>query len=269
MTNLKHRRTPASSRLPAAMQGFTLIELLVVIAVISILATILLPSLGRAQELARRATCSSTLRALSITLNLYANDNDGNFPSDEMYFNYNGYDRYAYAHLIYKSATDELAEYGLELAMLQCPSALKQNIMIGGKEYFSLSEDSTKSFFYWNVGGGRVVRSCSYAFFCNIEAFGFYSDSNFYYPHPTASPEYWNYIPRRLGMDNPDSILVADTTFYQYTGAWYASHYNGRDAPEGMHVMTAAGNMQWKEWSDIDKDTFLKPVNSDNAYFGW
>lgn len=60
--------------------GFTLIELLVVIAIISVLASILLPSLKQAQMLARRAACISNHHSLSVALNLYANDFEDNLP---------------------------------------------------------------------------------------------------------------------------------------------------------------------------------------------
>lgn len=60
--------------------GFTLIELLVVIAIISILATILLPSLSQARELARRAACTSNLRGLGIGCTMYSQEWKGQLP---------------------------------------------------------------------------------------------------------------------------------------------------------------------------------------------
>ncbi len=60
--------------------GFTLIELLVVIAIISLLVSILLPSLTKAKELARRVVCASNVRNLGLAAFVYANDNDGMLP---------------------------------------------------------------------------------------------------------------------------------------------------------------------------------------------
>ena len=51
------------------MRGFTLIELLVVIAIISLLVSILIPSLKRAKELARRAVCASNLHQPGLFTN--------------------------------------------------------------------------------------------------------------------------------------------------------------------------------------------------------
>jgi prepilin-type N-terminal cleavage/methylation domain-containing protein len=56
-------------------KGFTLIELLVVVAIIALLISILLPSLSRARELAKRAVCASNMRGIGQGLHIYANDN--------------------------------------------------------------------------------------------------------------------------------------------------------------------------------------------------
>ena len=66
-------------------KGFTLIELLVVVAIIALLISILLPSLSRARELAKRAVCSSNLRGIGQGMHIYANDNREWFPMH--YFN--------------------------------------------------------------------------------------------------------------------------------------------------------------------------------------
>jgi prepilin-type N-terminal cleavage/methylation domain-containing protein len=60
-------------------KGFTLVELLVVIAIIALLVTILLPSLGRARELAKRAVCKTNLNSMGKQIVLYQSENKDKF----------------------------------------------------------------------------------------------------------------------------------------------------------------------------------------------
>lgn len=111
-------------------RGFTLIELLVVIAIISLLVSILLPSLQQARDLARSTYCTSNLHHVGIAAETYATEFNGYHPPaaicrlwgepaswDQMRANVWGWDMLLRQYLGRDSgdnATDPLA-------MLQCP----------------------------------------------------------------------------------------------------------------------------------------------------
>ena len=57
-------------------KSFTLIELLVVIAIIAILASMLMPALGKARERGRSAACQSKLKNLGLANGMYTGDNN-------------------------------------------------------------------------------------------------------------------------------------------------------------------------------------------------
>ena len=65
--------------------GFTLIELLVVIAIISLLVSILLPSLERARALAERVVCMTNVKQIALGFVFYVEDNEGFLPPGYMW----------------------------------------------------------------------------------------------------------------------------------------------------------------------------------------
>jgi len=93
-------------------RAFTLIELLVVIAIISILAAILFPVFARARENARRASCLSNMKQLSLGIMQYLQDYDGLYPI---------YSSNSTLRLPYGWA-DMIQPYVKSAQILQCPS---------------------------------------------------------------------------------------------------------------------------------------------------
>ena len=65
---------------PVRGMGFTLVELLVSISIISLLAGILVPVLGRVREKAFEVQSMNNLRQIGTNLLVYANDSQGFFP---------------------------------------------------------------------------------------------------------------------------------------------------------------------------------------------
>jgi prepilin-type N-terminal cleavage/methylation domain-containing protein len=71
-------------------KGFTLIELLVVIAIIALLLSVLVPSLNKVKDIAKKIGCSANLRSLSMAAILYADASDGCTPSSTNTWDDNG-----------------------------------------------------------------------------------------------------------------------------------------------------------------------------------
>lgn len=67
-------------KIPKPLRAFTLIELLTVIAIIGILAAIIIPTVAKVRQSARRSQCFGNLKSIVMAAHMFANDNKGKFP---------------------------------------------------------------------------------------------------------------------------------------------------------------------------------------------
>lgn len=76
---IRRSKTPRTGSLSPS--GFTLIELLVVIAIISLLVSVLLPSLNKAKELAAKSVCAVNLKTYFTAIQFYVIEYNGFLPA--------------------------------------------------------------------------------------------------------------------------------------------------------------------------------------------
>jgi prepilin-type N-terminal cleavage/methylation domain-containing protein/prepilin-type processing-associated H-X9-DG protein len=77
---MTHAQATTSALRRRCHRGFTLVELLVVIGVVALLIAILLPTLSKSRESARRVACLSNLRQVHAAFHLYAFANHDQVP---------------------------------------------------------------------------------------------------------------------------------------------------------------------------------------------
>ena len=103
--------------------GFTLVELLVVIAIISLLVSILLPSLSKAKELARRAVCMSQLKHIGTAFVMYTGDENDYLPPVYLSYGDKWSNSLANPYLDYHQTGTPLGdELRLNVSIFTCPT---------------------------------------------------------------------------------------------------------------------------------------------------
>ena len=112
-----------------ARRGFTLIELLVVIAIVGILASMLLPALGRAKQKAYDAKCFNNTKQVGLAMLLYIDDQNLRFPPSHNIPAPRG-----------PTWTECLLNYTQTPAIFRCPAVINGSLRFGTERIWSAGQ---------------------------------------------------------------------------------------------------------------------------------
>ncbi|MDY6913783.1 MAG: type II secretion system protein [Planctomycetota bacterium] len=211
--------------------GFTLVELLVVITIISLLVSVLMPSLSAAKEQAYRAVCASNLKQLGLALQMYAYDQDGYLPSPDAHILGLGHHwAYPFESYYWGYLTAFYPDY-IPLKILYCPS---------NETPIQVNYDTTTFYF-----------GCINRFQENQQIIG---------TDKIDEPTYY-YNSGELAEQNP--LLAADLQSdigYAY-GRYHINHKF-----KGVNCVFAGGNV---EWFALSKLVTYDPGGQLGNYYVW
>jgi prepilin-type N-terminal cleavage/methylation domain-containing protein/prepilin-type processing-associated H-X9-DG protein len=210
--------------------GFTLIELLVVCSIIALLISILLPSMGRAQEAARRAVCASGEHQTDLAIRSYTFSNKNLMPCHSF-----GGAWSAWLWDLPLETRDAMVANGAARNTMYCPSNRDQN------------KDYTWTF-HNTVGGTDYVVSGYWFTFKRLG--GFFPDS----------PNF-KFLTRYTNSDS-DTVVAADATIGQqntsnFTAVPSVPPYTHRSphlegaVPVGGNVLFIDGHVAWRSFTDM------------------
>jgi len=246
---------------------FTLIELLVVVAIIAILASLLLPSLGRARDMARRASCLSNAKQLNTGVSLFVDDMDDFYPNR---FNwYVGHETPSERTIM--TATElagnlrhrsqikaVMRDYLTHTRLSLCPS----NSFVGSGTTFLRAEHrqdidwaESNTGTMWYSGGGYDLRHCELK--NGTPAPNSYPGRGRVRTNAVKKPSEYAVWHDRIVLTNVGGPYMVWSRF--------TNHKAGDGAVEGGNQALGDGSARWVVWTGIR----LAPVNYLGAQGEW
>ena len=155
-------------------QGFTLVELLVVISIVSVLAGILLPALGKARRQARALLGVNNQRQIVSAVNLFAMNNDDRYPESVATVGFGTHWNWQEPTMLtgyrkrspqlYRSMSAYLRSYVEDASTMFCPNAPREHRYLqqawdAGEDWGNPDAPMIKGplsgtyCFYWNYTG--------------------------------------------------------------------------------------------------------------------
>jgi prepilin-type N-terminal cleavage/methylation domain-containing protein len=236
-------------------RGFTLIELLVVVAILATLIAILIPTLGRARDMAKKTICATNLKGQGNAFAIFASSHSDLLPSDA-----GG----NWLHDVNATICDTLV--GTQLSGTQSASSIRRWF------YCPTNSDANTDWAWYatqypnpiNYNIVPAYRWLDYAYF-NQRGLGTTLPTNAS-PNGRLSGKPPKLVYRTKMIStfmSSDAELVADeiltTIASATTGDFsvpnnnsyfheYSSHLRGAK-PQGENVLACDGHVSWREWN--------------------
>jgi prepilin-type N-terminal cleavage/methylation domain-containing protein/prepilin-type processing-associated H-X9-DG protein len=244
---MKHPQDRFESR------AFSIVELLVVIAIIGVVAALLMPSISKAREVARRSVCANNLKQFGLATIMYAQDNKNNAPDAGGYPNllpgadWNSYGRFCVDPLMRRNLW---LNYGLNNANVWICASMQTLTFDYRSPYYNeryLRYDPTYQ-------PSVSVTDNHWA----LTPYAYFAGPSRYTQFTSGGVK--QYMTKMDKVQNPHmrivwaDLITAPTLNVAYLtpNCYYLSNNHGRSktdfTPDGGNYQMADGHVEWREY---------------------